>query len=463
MTAAAQLRIARLAATPAVHRAFHWLHLQQPQLRKWHLEILRIPAPPFGEQARAAWFLERFEQLGLANPHIDAAGNALAELPAAPTAPHDASRHPERSEEPALSPPKGPPYSGSTPELSSQPASSTPLQPDTPLILLSAHLDTVFPSTTSTEPTEVETRIVAPGACDNAAGLSALLGLAAALRHANLSPAVPILFAANVGEEGEGDLRGMRHLFTHSPYAPRIAAAIALEGGGSSAVVTRALASRRFRVTVTGPGGHSWIDAGAPNPILILSRALLALESIDQAALTVSRDGHRTTLNIGQISGGTAINSIPASASAWLDLRSTDSAQLQAAEQALRQTLDQWITHAPASVTASKIPTPNLSIETIGDRPGGALPSDSPLLTTLRAVDRHLNLRTEPGLGSTDANIPLSLGIPAIAIGAGGIGGGIHTLQEWYNPTDRNPALRRILLTLLDAAHLAATHKLRTP
>ncbi len=250
----------------------------------------------------------------------------------------------------------------------------------------------------------------------------------------------------------------MRHLFTQSPYAARIAAALALEGGGSSAVVTRALASRRFRVTVTGPGGHSWTDAGAPNPILILARALLALEAIDQPSLTISLDGHRTTLNIGQISGGTAINSIPASVSAWLDLRSTDPSQLHFAELAIRQTLDQWINHAPISASSvpGKIPAPILSIETIGDRPGGALPSDSPLLTTLRAVDRHLNLRTDPRLGSTDANIPLSLGVPAIAIGAGGLGGGIHTLQEWYDPTGRNPALRRILLTLLDTAHLAA-------
>src|SRR5450631_1509366 len=165
MTATAHFRIARLAATPAVHRAFHWLHLHQPQLRKWHLEILRIPAPPFGEQARASWFLERFQQLGLANFHIDAAGNALAEISADPRA------------------------SNSEPLIS-------------PCILLSAHLDTVFPADISTEPTELEARIIAPGACDNAAGLSALLGLAAALRHAALTPAVPILFAANVGEEG---------------------------------------------------------------------------------------------------------------------------------------------------------------------------------------------------------------------------------------------------------------------
>ena len=415
MTASAQLRIARLATTSAVHRAFHWLHLHQPQLRQWQLELLRIPAPPFGEQARAAWFLDRFRQLGLANPHIDAAGNTLAELPGASTQGSDPR----------------------TPEV----------------ILLSAHLDTVFPSGTPTEPTEIDTRILAPGVCDNAAGLTGLLGLAAAMRHAELSPAVPILFAANVGEEGEGDLRGMRHLFTSSPYAPHIAAAIALEGGGTSAVVTRALASRRFRITVTGPGGHSWIDAGAPNPILILARALLALESLD-----LPNGDPRTTLNIGQISGGTSINSIPAAATAWLDLRSTDPDQLLAAELALRESLDQWITHAPTLAPAKKpaAPLTGLSIETIGDRPGGALPDSAALLTTLRAVDRHLNQRTEPGLGSTDANIPLSLGVPAIAIGAGGIGGGIHTLQEWYDPTGRNAALRRVLLTLLDTAHLAS-------
>jgi tripeptide aminopeptidase len=412
MTVATQFRIAHLAANPALHRAFRWLHLQQLQVRQWQLEMLRIPAPPFGEEARAAWFLERFQQLGLTNAHIDEAGNALAELPAAE------------------------PSGGG------------------PVILLSAHLDTVFPAGTPTAPTEIETRIQGPGACDNAAGLSALLGLAAALRDSGLVPAVPILFAANVGEEGEGDLRGMRHLFTRSPYAPRIAAAIALEGGGTTAVVTQALGSRRFRVTVNGPGGHSWTDAGAPNPILILARALLALESLDLPHATP-----RTTLNVGLINGGTSINSIPSSATALLDLRSTSSAQLHAAEQALRQSLDQWVKHSPASRYANGPPpnnNPTLSIETIGDRPGGSLPDDSPLFISLRAVDRHLNLRTEAGLGSTDANIPLSLGIPAIAIGAGGVGGGIHTLQEWYDPANRNLALRRILLTLLDTADLAA-------
>ncbi|HEV2645255.1 MAG TPA: M20/M25/M40 family metallo-hydrolase [Acidobacteriaceae bacterium] len=420
-----QLRIARLAATPAVHRAFQWLHLHQPQLRRWHLDIVRIPAPPFAEEARAAWFLERFQELGLTNPHIDVVGNVLAELPG--------SNHTAN---------------------------------DSPVILLSAHLDTVFPAQTSTEPIEQDTRILAPGACDNAAGLSALLGLAAALRHAELGAAVTILFAANVGEEGEGDLRGMRHLFTASPYASRIAGALALEGSGSSAVVTRALASRRFRVTVTGPGGHAWTDAGAPNPILMLARALLALEALP--SLAAPAGSPRTTLNIGQIAGGTSINSIPESAVASIDLRSTDAAELQAAEEALRSTLKHWILDPPISnvhLSHGSVSNPSvaLSIEIIGDRPGGSLADDSQLLTTLRAVDRHLNLRTEPGLGSTDANIPLSLGIPAIAIGAGGLGGGIHTLQEWYDPTGRNNALRRILLTLLDTAQLAVPQSSSAP
>jgi acetylornithine deacetylase/succinyl-diaminopimelate desuccinylase-like protein len=415
MTASAQLRIARLAATPALHRAFRWLHLHQPQMRQWQLEILRIPAPPFGEQARAAWFLERFHQLGLGSPHIDQAGNALAELGESPQSPQ-------------------------------------------PIVLLSAHLDTVFPAGTPTNPSEFESRIQGPGACDNAAGLSALLGLAAAIRHAELHAAVPILFAANVGEEGEGDLRGMRHLFDPraSPYATRIAAAIALEGAGSTAVVTRALASRRFRITVSGPGGHSWTDAGAPNPILILARAVLALEALPAGPTQADPQTARTTLNIGQIAGGTSINSIPSSASALIDLRSTDAAQLHATELAMRETIEHWVANPPTPAKSASAARPTLSIEIIGDRPGGALPDDSPLLTTLRAVDRHLSLRTEPGLGSTDANIPLSLGIPAIAIGAGGLGGGIHTLAEWYDPTGRNTALRRILLTLLDTAHLAA-------
>jgi acetylornithine deacetylase/succinyl-diaminopimelate desuccinylase-like protein len=393
--ASAHQRITRLAGLTAVHRAFHWLHLHQPQLRLWQLEMLNVPAPPFGESARAAWFLDRFTALGLTNVHLDAVGNALAEL---------------------------------------NPAASTDLS----CVLLSAHLDTVFPAATPSIPAEDGTRILCPGASDNAAGLTGLLAIAAALRFAGIVPPVPILFAANVGEEGEGDLRGMRHLFLDGPYRDRIAAAIALEGSGTAAV-TRALGSRRFRVTVTGPGGHSWTDAGRPNPILVLSRALAQLAEIELP------ETPRTTLNVGHISGGTSINSIPESATALIDLRSTDPAELRATEAAMHRVFDR--------ITASETMA---AIETIGDRPTGQLADDSPLLHSIRAVDRHLTLNTELRLGSTDANLPLSLGIPAVALGAGGTGGGIHTLAEWYDPTGRETALRRILLTLLDTVHLAA-------
>ena len=411
-TTSAQQRIARLAALTAVHRAFHWLHLHQPQLRQWQLEMVRIPAPPFGESARAAWFVDRFRQLGLTSVHIDEEGNALAELATE-------NQHPASY----------------------------------PVILLSAHLDTVFPAGTPCDPTESGSRIYAPGICDNAAGLTALLAIAAALRYANVSPPIPVLFAANVGEEGEGDLRGMRHLFQQGPYRNRIASAIALEGGGTNTVVTRALGSLRLRLTVTGPGGHSWIDAGAPNPILILSRLLSSIAEITLSSTPL------TTLNVGHISGGTSINSIPESATALLDLRSTDPVQLLATEAAVREICD-GLLPGVATVTTQKsaAKTPEITIQNIGNRPAAALPDDSPLLHTLRAVDRHLTLRTETRLGSTDANIPISLGIPAIAIGTGGTGGGIHTLQEWYNPTGRETALRRILLTLLDTTQIIAEH-----
>jgi tripeptide aminopeptidase len=395
---AAQLRIARLAANPAVHRAFRWLHLHQRQMRKWQLEMLRIPAPPFGEEARAAWMLERFVELGLANAHMDKAGNAVAVLPGAA----QSSGH--------------------------------------ACVLLSAHLDTVFPAGTCVEPSEAESRILCPGACDNSAGLSGLLAVAAAMRHGEVTPEATIVFAANVGEEGEGDLRGMRHLFAGGEYAGRIAAAIALDGGGSTAAVTRALASRRFRVTVSGPGGHSWMDAGAPNAISILARGVLAIEGVATAA-GAEAGGARTTLNVGRIAGGTSVNAIAESAWALIDLRSTDAGQLEAAEAEMRARLAEAV---PAGA--------RLAIEVIGDRPGGALAEESELMATLRAVDRHLSLRTEPGLGSTDANIPLSLGVPAMAMGAGGAGGGIHTLQEWYDPTGRSVALKRVLLTAMDAA-----------
>ncbi len=447
-TALAQHRITRLATQLSTHRAFHWLHLHQPQLRAWQLEFLAIPAPPFAESDRAAWFLDRFRALGLTNVHLDQAGNALAELTPHPS---PLSSFGEAGGPAVL------PSTEAEQKLSSSfreaggPASVSSPATTSPVILLSAHLDTVFPTGTPTTPTEDGPRILGPGSCDNGAGLTALLAIAAALRFANISPAATILFAANTGEEGEGDLRGMRHLFTASPYAKRIRAALALEGSGTASAVDRALGSRRFRVTIAGPGGHSWSDAAAPNPITLLARGLTALADAIPPP-SAAPDTPRTTFSPGQIAGGTSINSIPAAAHVLLDLRSTDPLELQRLELEIHRTFELMLAQQPLAYG-----TPQLKIDLIGSRPAAALPEASPIRHSLRAVDRHLNLRTELRLGSTDANIPLALAIPALALSAGGLGGGIHTLAEWYDPTGRESALRRILLLLLDLTALHLT------
>lgn len=376
------------------------------------MEFLNIPAPPFGEATRSAWFCDRFAQIGLHNARLDSEGNAVAEFRSA--------------------------------DLTTN---------DTPVVLLSAHLDTVFPAGTACKPREEEARIFGPGACDNGAGLTALLGLAAAVHHANIVPACTIVFAANVGEEGEGDLRGMRHLFSAPPYAGRIHSAIALEGSGNATVVDRALGSRRLRVTVTGPGGHSWADAGRPNPIMALAEALVDLGRVKLAARP------RTTLNCGTIQGGTSVNSIPESAHADLDLRSASSLELDRIELTVLHSLTRAIqgyNHGQA-IPEWEL---QLGVTRIGNRPAGALAANSALSKSLAAVDRHLGLMTESRIGSTDANLPLSLGIPALAIGAGGTGWGIHTLQEGYDPTGRELALRRVLLLLLDACALSTSNNL---
>jgi tripeptide aminopeptidase len=405
MSAVNNRRIAALASDRAVHRAFAWLHLHEARMRRWQMEFLGIAAPPFGEGPRAAWFCERFREMGLMDARVDAAGNAVAELRADPS------------------------------------------KDEGPVVLLSAHLDTVFPAGTDCAPREEEAKILGPGACDNGAGLTALLGLAAALKHAEIVPGSTILFAANVGEEGEGDLRGMRHLFAEAPYAGRVRAAIALEGGGDAMVVDRALGSRRLRVTIAGPGGHSWADAGRANPIMTLAAALVELGRLRLPARP------RTTLNCGVVRGGTSVNSIPELATADLDLRSVSGIELDRVELGVLETLTRVVEAENQRRGEAAL---KLHVERIGNRAAGALAANSGLAMSLKAVDRHLGIATEARIGSTDANLPLSLGVPALAIGAGGAGWGIHTLQEGYDPTGRDLALRRVLLLLLDMCAMTA-------
>ena len=379
----------------------------------WQAALVAIPAPPFGEQARSAWIALQFAQSGLTDIHTDEVGNVFGVLPAA----------------------------------------SLPPESSGPVVLLSAHLDTVFPASTPLHPKVDGYRLEAPSACDNAAGVVGMLALAHALVQARVELAAPLIFVGNVGEEGEGDLRGVRHIYNQDQFAGRIAAHIVLDGAGADSAVTQALGSRRFQVSITGPGGHSFTDAGTPNPITALAVALADL------AGTSLPDDPRTTLNIGTISGGTSVNSIPENAQASIDFRSTSPEQLVRLEVALFRAVENAVEgfNPPSKPSAFRSKNPlSFSINKIGDRPAARLPIDSPLLEVLRAVDRHLGLRTDLRLGSTDANIPLSLGIPSLSIGAGGEGGGAHTAAEWYSSKDREFGLRRVLLLTLAAVEWAS-------
>ena len=464
-------QIGQIASMRRVHEAFQWLHLHEPQIMRWQVELVSIPAPPFAERARAEWLLERFREIGLSDVHLDEVGNALGTLPG-----RDQARE--------LVPTRGGPQDFPR---------ATAIPSPAPLVLLSAHLDTVFPADTPIAPVIEGTRLAAPGACDNSAGVAGLLALASAFTRAGLEPEGDILFAGNVGEEGEGDLRGMRHIYNSPQWRDRIAAHLVLDGAGHEIVVTGALGSKRFEVTLAGSGGHSWTDAGRPNPIATLGEAIATMNRVNLAEpsrhqgsaetgldareqagslLLVGTTGAascagfpatsgkggglpqahaRSTWNVGMIEGGASVNSIPEQARARFDLRSTSAEQLVRLEVQLHRAVEDAVLAAntAAEVQGVREHPLSFSVDTIGSRPAGALPEGARILDLLRAVDRHLNLRTECRTASTDANIPLSLGVEAISIGAGGDGGGIHTRGEWYDSRGRTLGLRRVLLLIL--------------
>ncbi|HZU21375.1 MAG TPA: M20/M25/M40 family metallo-hydrolase [Terriglobales bacterium] len=400
----AQQQVARAASARSVHEAFAWIQSHERELSELQLEIARIPAPPFAERARAEFLRRRFAGLDLANVQIDEVGNVLALRPG--------------------------------------------MEPGARCVALTAHIDTVFPPGTSTANVRRENdRLLGPSISDNAAGVAALLAIAGAMQASGLRTAAPILFIGNVGEEGEGDLRGMRHIFDDATLRQNITAMLILDGAGTDTVVTQALGSRRFQVTVRGPGGHSWSDFGVINPIVVLASAIQRFRATSLPA------SPKTTFNIGVIQGGTSVNSIPESATMRIDIRSTATEQIDRLEQALREAVAAAIGEANRNSggTAAQAAA---EIKTIGNRPAAELASNSRLLAVVRAVDAHLRNPSRIHRASTDANIPLSLGCDALALGTGGAGGGAHTLQEWYDPKGRDLGLKRILLALIAMAGL---------
>lgn len=399
-----QQEIAALAARPGVREALEWFAGMEEQFTRWQLELARIPAPPFGESERAAWVAEKFTSLGLKKVSRDEVGNVLG--------------------------------------LRSGTQDSA--------ILVSAHLDTVFPAGTPVNSRQQGPRLYGPGISDNAAGATALLAVAAACREFGFRHEAAVLFIGNVGEEGEGDLRGMRHVFFESQWKDVIRASVIIDGAGSDTIVAEALGSRRYEITFRGPGGHSWSDFGAPSPIVALAHAIHLFSQ------TRVPSSPKTTFNVGVIEGGTSVNSIPESARMRVDIRSSSATEIERLELELRRAVEQAVeqedsrsrrgngNHRHAGLKAE--------IRPIGSRPAGELPPNARILQVARAVDAHLGNSAQIQRASTDANVPLSLGREAIAIGAGGSGGGAHTLQEWFDVTGRELALKRILLITLTLA-----------
>ena len=381
---------------PGVQRALRVLRADADWIMEQQVRVTLIPAPPFHEEKRALYLEEGFRKLGLSDVHRDEVGNVLGTRPGA-----DPNR----------------------------------------VVLVSAHLDTIFPPETVVEVRQQGTRWVGPGIADNAAGLAALLGLIRALEQSGLRTKATLLFVANVGEEGEGNLRGMQALFARPEFRRRVQAAVIIDGSTAERITTRALGSKRFEIVVEGPGGHSWADFGLPNPIQALARVVQRLTDV------MLPTNPRSVLNIGQIDGGIAVNSIPARASMKVDVRSEAEREIERLEKTLRTAVAEAVTEENAWARTKRTPL-TAEIRVIGHRPAGDLPSSANILRVFRSVDKHLGIRSLMQRSSTDANIPISLGVEAVAVGGGGRSASSHSLQEWYDPAGRGLALKRILLAL---------------
>lgn len=387
-----------LADQPQVRNALAWLDKNSERVTDIQIQLTEIPAPSFQEEKRAEEVKRLLAGEGL-TLQTDKLGNVTGELPG---------------------------VSGKE------------------VVMLAAHLDTVFPAGTDVAVKREGERLLAPGISDNGTGLAAMIAVARAIHAAHIKTQRTILFAANVGEEGEGNLRGMRALI--DAYRSELHAVIVLDGSGTDHVTTKALASRRMEVVITGPGGHSWSDFGMPNPINALVRGSVRFIN------TKVPVNPRTTFNLGQVEGGTSVNSIPYEAKLKVDLRSENEDEITRMEAALRECMAAGVKDEMDNARDRSRGKLEWKVNLIGSRPGGELPSDSPLLAALRSADDFLGNKSRIERSSTDANIPLSLGIDAIAIGAGGNGGGAHSLQEWYEPEGRELGLKRVLLTLLETA-----------
>lgn len=363
-------------AIAAVRAANSWLLAQQ-------VSICEIPAPPFKEATRAAELARRFRALGLANVRIDSEGNVIGER-------------------------KG--------------------TADGPTVVLSGHLDTVFPEGTNVKVERDGTRFTAPGIADDCRGLAVILGVAKALGEANVQTPGTILFVGTVGEEGAGNLRGVRHLFEKELHG-KIDYFISVDGSGLG-VTSRAVGSHRYTVRFTGPGGHSYGAFGMPSPIHAMGRAIARIDEIE-----VPSDP-KTTFNVGIVRGGTSVNSIAADASMDVDLRSESPEALAVLDAAFHRAIDSALAdeHRRWSRSEARL---SVSFDTIGIRPTGAQSDTAHIVRVAVESGQMLGFSPRTGASSTDSNIPISIGVPAITIDGGGRSRGSHSPDEWYDDGDK--------------------------
>lgn len=395
---------------PRVRKARRALLEQDGWIVDRQMELTAIPAPPFGEALRAERMADLFREVGLTRVAQDEEGNVLA---------------------------AGPGSQGSDPSMAWKPDGRGP-EGSEGLIVVSAHLDTVFPPETDVTPRRVDGRILAPGIADDGRGLAALLALAWASVHLPLPPLPPLLFVATVGEEGAGDLRGARHLFREGGPGRSARGFLSLDGVGLDRIISVGVGSTRLRVRVAGPGGHSWTDWGIQNPIHTLGRIISAVD-----ALSLPSDP-RTTLTVARVGGGKSINAIPEEGWMEVDIRSRDQEELGRLEERFR-----GICRREEQRDADAGRKATMEIRELGRRPAGATAEDDPLVQAALKASQELGVAASLTASSTDANLPMSLAIPAITLGAGGRAGGIHTLQEWYSNEEGPEGILRALLTLL--------------
>jgi len=402
--------ISRLLAHERIRAARHHLERTEEITLARQAALSAVPAPTGAEGRRAARVAELFREVGLQDVLIDEVGNVRGWTAGA---------------------------GGSGKRDGAGP------------VVLAAHLDTVFGPDVNVAVERRGRRLRGPGISDNARGLAALVAVAEAVVAARVPAARPILFAATVGEEGSGDLRGVKYLLNGkdvgAPHAvplqqPPIAF-IALDGAGLERVVHRALGSKRYHVTFRGPGGHSWAAFGVANPANAVGRAVALLADLPPS----SPPAPRTTCAVVRLGGGTGLNSIPQDAWLDLDLRSEDPKALAALDATVRATLERALgdeNHRRAAATAPL----TLEQQLVGDRPSGVTPRAHPLVRAAVAANRALGRDAELASASTDANVPIALGVAAIALGAGGQAGDAHLATEWYENTDGALGLVRALL-----------------